>query len=266
MTRPFLPANRQGIAVDVLSILLNLFLFPFFTSRLENLFRESFRDNKDAFKTLAGLIFFILICRLFGLYLKRFPMQTRLRSAEQATFPLYFLILNTPVFILSAAFTAVLFTQLLADAGIVETGYGGQPKDSQALSLVIVFGIFFLICLEAYLLYRLSKPLNRQEKQMLAKRNWMFSGKAEFLADFGLFAYMIVWQIFYNHIAVIFLTPPANVKETLEIKLVSTVFLFISFLLFYLSPRAVFLIEDRRYLGTWLFILLAFLSSIVPYF
>jgi hypothetical protein len=264
-TRPFLPANRQGIAVDALNVLINLFLFPFFSARLERLFDKAFGDNAEAFKTLAVLIFFALVCRLFGLYLKRFPLQARLRSAGKTLFPLYFLILNTPVFIMSAAFAAVLFTQILADVGILEKNYSGLPKESQTVSLIVVFAILFVMSLEVYFLYRLSKPLDRREKRSLAQGSRMFGWKAEFFADFGLFAYMMMWQVFYNHFAALFLTPPANVRETLELKIFSTVFLFITFLLFYLSPRTVFLIEDRRNLGTWLFILLVFLSSIAPY-
>jgi hypothetical protein len=208
---------------------------------------------------------FILACRLGGLYLKRFPLQARRRSKGETSFPLYFLLLNTPVFILSAAFVAVLVAQLSADAGIVETNYGGTPKDSQTLSLIVVFAIFFLMCLEAYFVYRLTKPLSRAEKRLMSQRNWLFGWKTELFADFGLFAYMIIWQVFYNHIAAIFLTPPANVAETLELKIVSLFFLTFAFLLFYLSPRTVFLIEDRKYLGTWLFIFAVFLSSIAPH-
>lgn len=261
-----MPPNRQGIATDALSALLNLFLFPIATSRIGNIFDESFRDNRGAFKTLALLMLFILGCRLSGLYLKRFRLQARLEKSEQTSFPLYFFIFNTPVFILTAAFVTVLFLSLSADVGLVETSYSGQPKESQAVSLIGVFATFALMCMEIYFLYRLSKPLNEKEKQMLAAGDWKFTLKAELLADFGLFAYMMVWQVFYNQTAAILLTFPENVTETLELKIFSVCFTFIVFLMFYLSPRTVFLIEDRKYWGTWLFILIVFLSSLVRYF
>jgi hypothetical protein len=265
MNTSFLPANRQGIAIDALMILLNLFLFPILTARIGNLFDESFRDNQGAFRTLAALMLFVLAGRLFGLYLKRFSLQTRLERAGQTAFPLYFFILNTPVFIFAAAFVAVLLSSVAADFGIVEKGYGGQPKESQTVSLIVTFSIVVLMCLEVYFLYRLTKPLSENEKQARAKGNWKFNLKGELAADFGLFAYMIVWQIFYNQTSAILLTFPANVTETVGLKIFSVSLTFVAFLLFYLSPRAVFLVEDRRYLGTWLFIFGVFLSSIVSY-
>lgn len=261
----FLPANRQGIAIDGVMILLNIFLFPFFTGRVGKLFDESFKDDSGAFKTLAGLMLLILGGRLFGLYLKRFPLQARLEKSGQTAFPLYFFILNIPVFILTAAFVMVLLSNVLGQTGMVETNYNGMPKDSQAVSLIGTFAMFALMCAEVYFLYRLSKPLNDVEKQKQAKGDWKFSITSEFFADFGLFAYMSIWQVFYNYTAALFLTPPENVTEKLEFKIISVIFLFICFLMFYLAPRAVFLIEDRKHLTTWLFILLVFLSSIVWY-
>ena len=93
----------------------------------------------------------------------------------------------------------------------------------------------------------------------------MFGWIGEFAADFGLFAYMMIWQAFYNNTARLFMTPAPNVKETLELKIGGAVFLFICFLLFYLSPRTIFLIEDRKYLGTWVFIFGVYLSSVLRY-
>src|SRR5699024_12023466 len=62
----------------------------------------------------------------------------------------------------------------------------------------------------------------------------------------------------------LFMTPPPNAGPmTLDIRIVGTIFLFIIFLMFYLSPRTVFLIEDGKYRGTWVFIFGVFLASIV---
>ena len=84
-------------------------------------------------------------------------------------------------------------------------------------------------------------------------------------ADFGLFAYMMVWQVFYNQVAQLFLVSPNGERVPADLMLISLFFLAISFMLFYLAPRAVFLMEDRKYRGTWLLIFLVFLSSIVRY-
>ena len=93
----------------------------------------------------------------------------------------------------------------------------------------------------------------------------MFDWRGEFAADFGLFAYVMVWQVFYNDTAKLFMTPPEGTPDTWEYRIFSAVFVFIVFLLFYLSPRTVFLIEDRKYLGTWVFIFGVYLASVVRF-
>jgi hypothetical protein len=265
---PFLPANRQGIAVDAVTVLLNLFLFPFFTGRVTDLFERSFGEtgeNTGAFKTLAVIMFFILGGRLFGLYVKRFPLQARRRKEARTPFAVYFFILNVPVLVMTAAFVNVWCGFLLAESGLVETNYNGSPKDSAPVFLIGIFAMLVATGLEIYFLARLSRPLDRAEKRLLARGDWRFGRMGETLADFGLFAYLSIWQVFYNLTARLFMTPAENVTQTFGLKIGAVIFLFVCFLIFYLAPRAVFLIEDRKHLGTWLFILFVFLSSIAPY-
>lgn len=259
-----LPANRQGILIDACSILLNLFLWPVFTGSVGDLFNQSFGDNAAAFKTLSVLMLFILAGRLAGLYWKRFPLQARRQNSPATDFPLYFLILNAPVLILTAAFTNTLLAGLAADFGLLGKNYNGSPQLTPITMILGSVAMLFLVGAEIYFLYRLSKPLNTEEKAA-AQSNWRFNWKGELLADFGLFAYMMVWQVFHQQTVATMLTPAPNVPETLNLKIGGAFFSFFSFLIFYLSPRTVFLIEDRRYLVTWLFILLVFLSSLARY-
>lgn len=259
-----LPANRQGIIIDACSILLNLFFWPVFSGRVGNLFNQPFGNNAAAFKTLAVLMLFILAGRLAGLYLKRFPLQTRRGNQPQTYFQLYFSIFNVPVFILTAAFTVMLLANLVASSGLWAINENGVPNESPALAVSGALAMFFLMCLEVYLLYRLSKPLNAHEKAQ-AQGHWRFGWKGELLADFGLFAYMMIWQVFHQQTVAMMMTPAPGVTETLNLKVGGAVFSLFSFLMFYLSPRTVFLIEDHRYLVTWLFILLVFLSSLARY-
>jgi hypothetical protein len=264
MNRPFLPPNRQGIIIDAIAIIANLTLFPFMLSRVGSLFQQSFADG-PAFLTLAGLMLFILGARLFGLYLKRFPLQSRLERSGQTSFPMYFFLLNIGVFVLNSAFVVVLISAAAGSLGLVETSYSGQPKDSLALTLIGVFLMLTLMCAEIFLIYRLSRPLSEREKTLRAEGNWMFDSRGEFAADFGLFAYMMIWQVFYNDTAKLFMTPTEGTPDTWEYRIFSAVFVFVVFLIFYLSPRTVFLIEDRKYLGTWVFIFGVYLASVVSY-
>ena len=264
-TRPFLPENRLGIGIDAIAIIANLVLFPFLLSRVGNLFDRSFAENSPAFLTLAGLMFFVLVARIFGLYLKRYPLQTRLERTGQTSFPLYFFALNVGVFVLNAAFVVTFASALAADLGLVELNYAGQPKESPIVMAIGLVMMISLVAGEIYLIYRLSRPLTKGEKNLRAEGNWMFDWRGELAADFGLFSYMMVWQIFYNNTARLFMTPPPNTPDTWQLRIFSAVFLFIVFLIFYVSPRTVFLIEDRKYLGTWVFIFGVYLASVLRY-
>jgi hypothetical protein len=263
--RPFLPPNRHGIVIDAIAIVANIALFPFLLTRLGNLFDESFADRGAAFLTLAGLMLFVLAGRLLGLYLKRYPLQARLTSSGQTAFPLYFFILNIGVFVLNSAFVVVLLSSVAGALGIVETNYSGRPKDSLPLMLAGVFLMLVLMIGEIYLIYRLTRPLTKSEDALRETGNWMFDWRGEFAADFGLFAYMMVWQVFYNNTAKLLMTPPENSPDTWEYRIFSAVFLLIVFLIFYVSPRTVFLIEDRKYLGTWVFIFGVYAASVLRY-
>lgn len=264
-TRPFLPSNRQGIVIDVIAIAANLILFPLLLSRIGNLFDQSFADGSPAFLTLAGLMIFTIAARLFGLYLKRFPLQARLGTSGQTSFPLYFFILNIGVFVLNSAFAVVFVSALAGNLGLIEMNYSGQPKDSPLVMVLGLVTMISLIAAEIYLIYRLSRPLSEHENQLRAEGNWMFDWRGELAADFGLFSYMMIWQVFYNNTAKLFMTPPPNAPDTWEYRIISAVFLFIVFLIFYVSPRTVFLIEDRKYLGTWVFIFGVYLASVLRY-
>ena len=264
--RDFLPSNRVGITTDSIAIIANLVLLPYLLARVGNLFDESFSDGSPAFLTLAGLLLFTLAARLFGLYLKRFSLQTHLESSGESThFPAYFLVLNIGVIVLNAAFVVVFISAVAGMLGWVETNYSGQPKDSVGLMLFGVFAMLTITCAEVWLVYRLSIPLSEQEKRLRSESRWMFDRRGEFAADFGLFSYMMIWQIFYNNTAKLFMTPPPNGPDTWEYRIFSAVFLFIVFLLFYVSPRTVFLIEDRKYVGTWVFIFGVYAASVLRY-
>ncbi|MEP6704711.1 MAG: hypothetical protein ABJB34_07890 [Acidobacteriota bacterium] len=265
MTRQFLPENRSGIFIDAIAIVANLVLFPFLLARVGNLFDQSFAENGPAIPTLSGLMLFTLAARLAGLYLKRFPLQARLERTAETFFPIYCFLLNIGVFVLNSAFVVVLISVLAGRLGLVETNYNGQPKDSLALALFSSFSMLALMVTEIYLIYRLSRPLTKSEKTLRAQRNWMFDRRGEFAADFGLFSYMMVWQVFYNNAAKLFMSPPSIASDTLEYRIGAAVFIFILFLIFYLSPRTVFLIDDRKHLGTWVFIFGVYLASILRY-
>jgi len=263
--REFLPTNRNGIAIDAIAIFANLFLFPLLLSRVGGLFDASFGDDGAAFMTLAGLMLFTLVARLSGLYLKRFSLLSRLEGSGPASLPLYFFILNIGVFVLNSAFVVVFFSALAGELGIVETYSDGRPRDSALVTALGLIGMIAVMSMEILFIFRLTRSLTHQEKRLRANGSWLFDWRGEFAADFGLFAYMMIWQVFYNNTAKLLMTPPENVAETWGYRILSMVFLFLVFLIFYVSPRTVFLIEDRKYVGTWVFIFGVYAASVVRY-
>jgi hypothetical protein len=264
--RPFFPANRHGLFIDAVSILATLFIYPYLLDSVGALFDGSFRDEGKAFDTLSALLLFALAARLFGLYLKRFPLQTHLeRNGDETKFPVFFLFLNFGVIILNAAFVAVFLSAVAGSLGLVEVDMSGRPKDSLVLTFIGVGGMLAVCAAESVLVYRLTKPLTEREKEMRAERSWLFDIRGEWAADFGLFVYMMIWQVFYNVTAKMMMSPPENAPDTWEYRIFSGVFTLIVFVIFYVSPRTAFLIEDRKHLGTWLFIIGVYLASILRY-
>lgn len=260
------PADRHGIAIDIACILLNLFLFPFFNSRIALLFDRSFANEDSAFRTLSLLMVLLVGFRLGGLYLKRFRLQARIDGKDDSHFPQYFLIFNIPIILLTSAFALICFQMFLVDLGIIT---------KQELNSPLFFGtglalLIAVICLELWLLYRLRKPLTNKEKLLAEREHPLFNPKTEFLADFGLFVYLMIWQVFYNQIVALALFPehPKNYSMSEQIRFFSVslfVFLIPSFFIFYISPRTIFMIENRKDRRMLITIPLAFLSSIVPH-
>lgn len=248
--------------IDAIVIMCNLILFPIAAARIDALFQGFFSDDQVGVKLLPLLMMAVLAGRLIGLYLKRFPLQSRLSDASDGSFPLFFFIFSFPLVVLTAAFVMVSLTATAGGLGLVEMGADGSPKPSRSVQMIGTFSILFLALLEGYLIYRLSRPLTASEKNTRDSGVWIYRLPAELAADFGLFVYMIVWQVFYYQVAELLTMRADGAPMPVDMKLVSVFFMAICFLLFYLAPRAVFLIEDRRYRGTWLMIGLVFLTSL----
>jgi hypothetical protein len=258
-----LPANKQGIVIDVLVIVANIFLFPIFAGRIEGLFSGAFADQRSAFIALGVLLSILLFGRLGGLYLKRLPLQARMRSYG-ADFSASFLVLSAPLMVLSAIGAWVVFERFAFNLGWLAADASGRPVESRGMTILLIFVVLFLTVSEIYLLFRLGKRLSSAENTRAAKGNFLYGGVAEFVADFGLFAYMLLWQVVYYSVAVWLLRAPET-PQNISYYIFRLVIVALCFALFYISPRAVFLTEDRKYLSTWIFITLAFVSSFLPH-
>lgn len=261
-----LPSNKQGIVIDVLMIVINIFLFPVFAGRIDELFGGSFDNKQSSVITLGVLLGVLLFGRLGGLFLKRLPLQVRIRGTG-ADFSAYFLVLSAPLMILSAIGAWVVIEQFAAAAmGTIDAS--GAPAESggasRVMSILLILVVMFLTVSEIYLLFRLGKRLSSAESSRAARGGLLYGGTAEFVADFGLFAYMSLWQVVYYGVAAWLLRTP-EAPQGAGYYIFRVVIVALCFALFYLSPRAVFLTEDRKYLSTWIFIALVFASSLLPH-
>lgn len=258
-----LPKNKQGIIIDILMILANIFVFPIFAMRIDALFAAAFENQKPAFLTIGVLMIVLLVGRIGGLYLKRFPLQARVRSS-MSDFSAKFLFVSMPVTILSAIGGWVAIQYFLVGLGVIPTDTAGDPVESQVMTIVMIIVVMFLAVFEVYLLFRLGKRLTAKESSSAARSGLLYGRTAEFVADTGLFAYVFVWQVIYYGIAAWVLRPPVGPPD-IGVYVIKYAAMVLIFTQLYLSPRAVFLAEDRKYASTWLFILAAFLSSLLPH-
>lgn len=194
--------------------------------------------------TISLIIIVVFFWRFIALYLKRIPVQNRIENEKGLKSLGTLWILNLFAVLLSTAFVIVTVLTFLDEAGI---------GDFNSYDNLIGFiGLIFPL-LELFLLYRLTRPLSKEEKKRSAKN----SG-AEIFADLGLFAYLFVWQAFYNFYLA---TITSNVFYSITAFIGISIISMIVFVMFYLGPRTVFLLEDAGYNSTRLSISLVFLTS-----
>lgn len=256
MDKQQLPQNygRYGTwLVDIAAIVTAIFISPFFFNRTDALFGASFSDDPAAVATLAALMLVIIFGRLFGLYLKSFSPNP---SGRHLSGPMFFF--NFPVIVLTGAFASLIVVWMLGQTGLFELNAEGFIKDDGVVMLVGVTAIIGFVLAEAVLLYRLTKPVPEP-----AGSGLLYGLPVQMMADFGLFAYLMVWHGFYNYLASILLTSPTDKPYSTEMKIVSIVISALSFCFFYVAPRMVLTSRERRGYLTYAMIFLVFLVSVL---
>ncbi len=248
----FLPPNLHGIFIDIAIFLINLFLIGQLSDRFLRLVGKAEQEELPAMIGLWILAATIVLLRFSGLYFKRRPLQARLNRKAQSTMLGCFGLFN---FGLMAVTLGVVLAPL--------TGYLEKKMGKQSGAFIIIplafLGVFILFY-EWWLFIKALSPLKDKEKA-LQHSSWLFSRKVENFADFGLFAYMILWQVIYNSVMVTLFTEPG--LPEFKFRMVSLVFFTIIFCGCYLAPRALFLVEDGKYRATWLTIGMAFLPTAI---
>lgn len=250
--RNFLPPNLHGLFFDLAIFLLNIFLIRQLSNRFLGLIGNASQNETPAVVGLWLLAAVIVVLRFAGLYFKRRPLQARLNGKTNGSVLGCFGLLN---FGLMAVTLGVVMAPL---NGYVEKSLG--KKSGAVIIIPLAFIGVFLLFFEWWLLFRALSPLS--DKELASKKDsWLFSRRVENFADFGLFTYMILWQVLYNSVIATLFTEPG--LPELKFRLVSLFFFTFIFCGCYLAPRVLFLIEDAKYRATWLTLGLVFLPNAI---
>jgi hypothetical protein len=232
--RPFLPFNYRGLLFDLAVFVCNVFLVRVLTRHVGRLLSQTFlADDPQASRTLLYVVSAAMCAQIVGAWLKRRPLQARMRARGQEVGGAFTLLL-----ILHFALT------LVTAAGILALLPSEVPGGYTVL--VILFSM-----IPTALVWRALTPYRNPPEP-----DWRNSRAVETFADFCLFAYMLVNLAIWNTV-----TSGSNMRASgigdvlsraLGFILVSPVIL-----LFYLPPRILFLAEDYRFPATWISMTLA---------
>ena len=232
--RRFLPLNYRGLLFDLAVFVFNVFLVRLLTRHVGRLLSQSFlADDPRASRTLLYVVSAAMCLQIVGAWLKRRPLQARMQARGENVAGPFSLLL-----ILHFALT------LVTAAGILALLPSEVPGGYTVL--VILFSM-----IPTALVWRALTPYKSPPAP-----DWRNSHVIETLADFSLFAYMLVNLAIWNTV-----TSGSNPRvggfgdlfeRALGFILVSPILL-----LFYLPPRLLFLAEDYRYPATWISMTLA---------
>ncbi len=239
--------RSRGVWIDIAFIVLSVFVLPRIGYRLQQLFELSFRQDDTAFYIIGSVVVVVFLWRWIALYLKRFAFERRNETTERNIGVFWFAYF--PSAVLSFAFFATLIAGLVKEANITDLMEGEAFIGLSAL---------FFLGIEAWLMYRLNPRIEME----FSEDDWRFEPLTEVFADIGLFAYIFVWQCFYNLLVA---TVKPRPSDTLENYVGIFIFALIVFLFFYLGPRLLFLMEDGRRPATWIRIGLIFVISFVAH-
>lgn len=229
-----MPINYRGLLFDLAVFVFNVFLVRLLTRHVGRLLSRSFLgDDAGAGRTLLVVISVASAAQIAGAWLKRRPLQARLRARGE----------NVP-----SAFGCLLILHfaltLITSVGIVALL---SSKSSGGATVLV----FFLSMIPTALVWRAMTPYKKPPAP-----GWRDSPATETVADLFLFAYMLVNLALWNT-----LTGGANLPASglgdLASRALGFVLMSPVILLFYIPPRLLFLVEDYRYRATWISMTLA---------
>ncbi len=238
MTAPKLYGRAgAGLVADLLLFGTNLiFLTPvaaWITSRVQEVVTS---DNALAARSLAAVLGLVVVLQSIGAFLKRGPLQARLKERG----------INSNMGFLGIVllmFSYVLTLFALA-AILTLTGY------TAASTPIPLFVVVALALVPTYLVHRAMSPPRTPEPP---RRD---AAQVELVADALLLPYVIANTLLFNYLTSITATK-ATTLEGEALNMASMVLVVFMVLIWYLPPRLLFLVEDYRDIGTWIRIVVA---------
>jgi hypothetical protein len=244
LARLFAEENR-GLLLDIFVFVANIFLMRLVTKVFIDLFSEIDAQNSSA-KLLLGVAFLAMwILPASGAVLKRWHFHQRLKTQGKTVAatklsgclfnPLFYFCLNL-----------VITSAILTSLG--DFFFGKTLLNNPALFVPLVILGFVLTIVQTFLIYQyFSAPKNPP------KAKFLLEPRSEALGDICLFLNMILFQVFWNMLALADLGHPSSLLEF------SGRLFFLCFiaLLIYFPPRMFYLAEDIHHPRTWLTMLLA---------
>lgn len=240
--------QNRGILLDLIAFLVNLFLMIILTRQFVALVDQA-EDDLAAKAVMAVFCFGVCFLQPIGATLKHRRAHIRYLDENRLTdFPL-FLVAGASGFVL-------LFQFVFITAGT-----------SFALHAAGKTNLYFSLCLGqvvlAFINYRLVRAYLRPPAAKEPRLKFLSSPQAEMLGDAFLFLNMILSQVFWGYLLVnlmqhqTFIGEFGLLQDFLRPKYGFKYQEFLmAFLIFYLPPRFIYLLEDRHRKITWLTMLL----------
>jgi hypothetical protein len=264
--------NWHTYLFDIFFIIGSLTFIPLVGLVLRFL-NERFFTDLDSFTRLLNdfcslvVLFFLIICRIFSLYLKQFSIQNRKLESSLGT-----QLFKWNIF---AIFLSYLLVLLMIIRILISNRNENWELLQAIIKLIAAFVgtvLVFAVPFEISLFSNLRK--NKKTEKKLHKNRWLASPWVEFIANCLLFVYILFFQYLYYQQLQRFI-PLEKIKaiysfnfsfpELFEL-VIPISSLFILFLIFYVAPRMIYSKSYGDKGTNWSMLGLVFVSTFFGFF
>lgn len=232
--------ENRGHLLDITVFLTNLFLLRLLSQLFQKIVKAGLDGDLLARTTVIAMLAGMFVLPPIGATLKRWHFHKR-RDLKKGEPPISWVFSPVFYFCLTVVIFAFVNSLIMEFLGLNRGPHGVYFGVSLGLGIV-------LICVNTLLVYRYFTAPKTPPRSAFLR-----SPRSELIADICIWANVMLFQLFWNLLALIPQGYPGSAGE-----LAVRVFLFgFLALLLYFPPRIFYLAEDLNKRGTWLFIGLA---------